>query len=121
MGRVYEVWEGDIVRIVSPQQAQVDTAPHWRSLFGTHHRRSSWVASTFGLSDVLVRDLPDNSLIPLWYHLEGGDAVEKSRVSSDIRIFVLIGTQAQDLHTTLDLPPLTLRVVRLKAHYVWTW
>ncbi|KAI6702828.1 hypothetical protein NL676_011964 [Syzygium grande] len=44
----------------------------------------------FGLSDMPVPD-------PLWYHLEGGDAAEKSHISCNIQLFVWIGIQGMDV------------------------
>ncbi|XP_073035045.1 LOW QUALITY PROTEIN: protein QUIRKY [Primulina eburnea] len=90
-------------------------SPEWQQVFALGYNKDAPANSTleisvwdgasdkflggvcFDLSDVPVRDPPDSSLAPQWYHLEGGTAADdQNRVTGDLQLSVWIGTQADD-------------------------
>ncbi|KAI6673287.1 hypothetical protein NL676_001193 [Syzygium grande] len=65
---------------------------------------------------MLVHDPLDNLLDPLWYCLEGGDIVEKTCISGNIQIFVLMGTQGMELGRTIRGSTRALRSTNLQSY-----
>ncbi|XP_075479147.1 protein QUIRKY [Primulina tabacum] len=101
--------------VTRPGGGDQSANPEWQQVFALGYNKDATANSTleisvwdgasdkflggvcFDLSDVPVRDPPDSSLAPQWYHLEGGTAADdQNRVTGDLQLSVWIGTQADD-------------------------